>query len=387
MGASPGEKGASGVGSDTARAGPTIGTVLVIDDSPENRALAKATLEDEGICAVMAADGEAGIKAFLEMPIECILLDIRMRGLDGITVCERIRAMPEGTRVAIVFVTALRDVETFDRAISAGGDDFITKPFRPAELVGRIETALRFRRIAAERNKLSIELKRQRDELLRLQLHKEQLSAFVVHDLKNPVNTIELHAQRILRNPHSDEQSRSTATKIHEEARGLARMIMNLLDIGKADEGQLAPSLALVDAGELIQGVIDELRLRASSIGIELVGQAQAIPMQADRDLFHRVLVNLVENAIRHSPEGSTIDISARPTAAAVEIRVSDRGLGVPRAARTAIFDRFTSTGGSVNRGLGLAFCKVAVEAHGGQIWVEDGAPGAVFCIRLPHAP
>jgi two-component system sensor histidine kinase/response regulator len=361
-------------------------TVLVIDDNAENRALAKATLEDEGVRAVMAATGEAGVAAFIETQPDCILLDIRMPGLDGIAVCQRIRAMAGGDRVAIIFVTAQRDVETFDRALIAGGDDFITKPFRPAELLVRIQTAMRLRRMAAERSELSTELKRQRDELQRLQLHKEQLSAFVVHDLKNLVNTIELQAQRTLRNPNADERSRDAAAKIHEEARGLMRMITNLLDIGRADEGQLAPIRASFEAGELVQGAVDELRLRASDIGIELVSRVEASSLVADRDLVHRVLINLIENAIRHSPQGTSVDIVARATAGVVELRVADRGPGVPESARATIFERFVSTGNGTNRGLGLAFCKVAVEAHGGRIWVEDGAPGAVFCVRIPDA-
>jgi signal transduction histidine kinase len=366
-----------------------VGTVLVVDDNAENRALAKATLDDEDIRVVMASTGEEGITAFSHVHPDCILLDIRMPGLDGITVCERIRALSNGDRVAIVFVTAQRDVETFDRALRAGGDDFITKPFRPAELVVRLQTAMRLRRLAAEHGQLSLELKGQRDELQRLQLHKEQLAAFLVHDLKNPVNTIELHAQRVLRNSAADTRSRDAASKIHDETRGLMRMITNLLDIGKADEGQLAPSRCMVDARELIDAALEELRAPASSAGVELVASVDAQSAYVDRDLIHRVLVNLIENAIRHSPEGSTINVLARPSTEAIELRIADAGPGIPDELRTRVFDRFVSAGEAstrTNRGLGLAFCKVAVEAHRGQIWIEDAEPGAVFCFRISNA-
>src|ERR1700690_4101137 len=164
--------------------GEAIVTVLVVDDNADNRALAKATLDDEGIRAVIASSGDEGIAAFARERPDCVLLDIRMPGTDGIAGCERIRAMPGGDEGAIVFVTAQRDVETFDRAVHAGGDDFLTKPYRPSELLVRIQTALRMRRMTAERGELVAELKRQRDELQRLQLHKEQLAAFLVHDLK-----------------------------------------------------------------------------------------------------------------------------------------------------------------------------------------------------------
>jgi signal transduction histidine kinase len=361
-----------------------IEMVLVVDDNAENRALAKAILDDEGMPVELARNGAEALVAVARRAPDCVLLDIRMPDIDGLIVCERIRALPGGDRIAIIFLTAQREVETFDRALAAGGDDFITKPFRPAELVVRIQTAIRLRQMTAERGELAGQLKRQRDELLRLQLHKEQLSAFVVHDLKNPVNTIDLHVQRILRNANADERSRDAATRIHDETKGLLRMITNLLDIGRADEGQLAPARVALDANELVEAAMGELRGRAESAQVVLVANVEAQRMFADRDLVLRVLVNLVENAIRHAPERSQVAIGVHGVASGVELRVADRGAGVPEHMRASVFDRFVSSGGGANRGLGLAFCKVAVEAHGGRIWIEDGGPGAIFCTRFP---
>jgi CheY-like chemotaxis protein len=102
--------------------GPAIAKVLVVDDNAANRALAKAALDDEDVPVVLAATGEEALDAFATEPADCVLLDIQMPGMDGISVCERIRALPGGDGVAIVFVTAQRDVETFDRAVRAGGD-------------------------------------------------------------------------------------------------------------------------------------------------------------------------------------------------------------------------------------------------------------------------
>ncbi|MEO7732676.1 MAG: response regulator [Kofleriaceae bacterium] len=366
-----------------------FGSVLVVDDNAENRALAKAALEDEEIPVVLATTGEEGIAAFSRVRPDCVLLDIRMPGMDGITVCERIRALPDGDRAAIVFVTAQRDVDTFDRALRAGGDDFITKPFRPSELLVRIQTALRLRQMTSERDVLSVELKRQRDELQRLQLHKEQLSAFLVHDLKNPVNSIELQVQRILRSAKTDDRARDAATKIHDETRGLMRMITNLLDIGKADEGQLAPALRTLDAGELVKAVLDELAAGAAAAAVALAATVEVDHLHADPDLIGRVLVNLVENAIRHAPETTVVRILARSANDGIELRVADAGPGIAEAQRARVFERFVTAGEMAtrtNRGLGLAFCKVAVEAHGGRIWIEDAAPGAMFCVWIPDA-
>jgi signal transduction histidine kinase len=363
----------------------TVGKVLVVDDNAENRALARATLEDEGIAVVLADNAEAGIAAFVREAPECILLDIRMPGIDGVTACERIRALPGGGDVAIVFVTAQRDVATFDRALRAGGDDFITKPFRTDELVVRVQTALRLRRMAAERGQLAGELKQQRDELRRIQLQKEELTTFLVHDLKNPVSTIELQATRIVRNPGADTRSRDAAVKIQDETRALMRMILNLLDIEKADQGQLAPSRAPLDVRKLIGGVVEELEALAAAVGVTIEIDAEPMELDLDSDLMHRVLANLVENATRHTPEGTVVRVSALRGDGVAEIRVADAGAGIAPEARARAFDRFVSGGGStrLNRGLGLAFCKLAVEAHGGKIWIEDAEPGALFRIQI----
>jgi signal transduction histidine kinase len=367
--------------------GPAIAKVLVVDDNAANRALAKAALDDEDVPVVLAATGEEALDAFATEPADCVLLDIQMPGMDGISVCERIRALPGGDGVAIVFVTAQRDVETFDRAVRAGGDDFITKPFRPSDLLLRLQTAMRLRRMVSEHGALSMELKQQRDQLQRLQLHKEQLSAFLVHDLKNPVNTIGLLVQRILRNATADERSRDAAARILDETRGLLRMITNLLDIGKADEGRLAPQRAAIDARALVDAVIAEQRTSATAADLELVACVEPAQLSADRDLLHRVLANLIDNSIRHAPGGSAILVGARPLAGAVELYVSDAGSGIPEPLRERVFERFMSGDEATrtNRGLGLAFCKAAVEAHGGRIWVEDAEPGARFCIRIEH--
>ncbi|MBV8762922.1 MAG: response regulator [Deltaproteobacteria bacterium] len=360
--------------------------MLVADDNAENRALACATLEDEGLHPVIAKDGEEALALVTADPPDCILLDIRMPKLDGIGACERIRQLPGGEDIAIIFVTAQREVQVFDRALAAGGDDFMTKPFRPAELVVRIQTAMRLRKIARERGELYEQLKHQRDALQRLELQKEQLVAFLVHDLKNPVNSIDLNAQSLQNAATQPERVLRVAAKIRDDSRNLLRMITNLLDISKADEGRLAPNRKDIDLGALVGRVLEELGPTAAHASVALTADVGSLRTSADPDLLARVLANLIENALRHSPEGTQVTVSAAEVEGAVEMRVSDRGPGVPVEQRGSVFERFV--GGErnatrTNRGLGLAFCKLAVEAHGGRIWIEDNAPGAVFCIRL----
>jgi signal transduction histidine kinase len=364
--------------------------ILVVDDNEANRALAQSTLDDEGYTVVLAHDGAAGIAAFERERPDCVLLDVRMPGIDGFAACKAMRALPLGEETPILFLTALRDVDTFDRAMLAGGDDFLTKPVRPTELVVRVQTALELRRVKVELREHYELLKNQRDALLRLQLQKERLTTFLVHDLKNPVNAMDLHAQVLLRQRDLPESARASAAQIRAEAKQLTRMILNLLDISKGDEGKLTPAHANVDPAHLVSQIFEELEAAANGHGVTLQTSVETPVIQADPELLRRTLTNLIENAIRYAPRSSAVTVAALTEGAATVFRVADAGTGIPEELRTKVFDPFVQVDAGEQlarggRGLGLAFCKVAVEAHGGSIWIEDAGPGAVFCVKLPH--
>jgi two-component system sensor histidine kinase/response regulator len=364
--------------------------ILVVDDNSENRALAQATLEDEGYIVVLASSGEEGIATFEAERPDCVLLDVRMPGMDGFAVCSRIRALSEGADTPIVFLTALRDVDTFDRALRAGGDDFLTKPVRPTELAVRVQAALKLRRMNTELREHYELVRRQRDDLMRLQLQKERLTEFVIHDLKNPVNSMDLHAQLLLRRPELATPARKSVQRIRDEARSLLRLVLNLLDISKSEEGQLAPRHAEVDLDALVTEILEAHEVKAQDAEVVLGRVVEVRSIAADIDLLRRVLENLLDNAIRHAPEQSEVRITATRQAGAVEIRVADAGSGVPPEMREKIFERFVQVESGervvtrTGRGLGLTFSKLAIEAHGGTLWVEDAKPGSVFCVRLP---
>jgi signal transduction histidine kinase len=372
-------------------------TIVVVDDNRENLALARATLEDEGYTVLCAERGELGLELVEKHNPDCVLLDVRMPGMDGFAVCAKIRQMPGSADVPVVFLTALRDLDTFDRALRAGGDDFLSKPVRPTELLVRVQAALKLRRMSAElRDQVDL-IRHQRDDLLRLQLQKERLSAFVVHDLKNPVNAMDLHAQLLLRTVALPDNARESVLRIRDQARALLRLIYNLLDISKAEEGRLAPHVTELDLAALGVELMDAFAIKASENNVTLNTQLAATHVRADADLLRRVLENLLDNAVRHAPRNSAVVLSSKAVLEGVELRVTDQGPGLSDAVTQRVFERFVQLGptqadGSqgapdsrAGRGLGLAFCKLAVEAHGGSIRVENTNPGAAFVVLLPH--
>jgi len=365
--------------------------ILVIDDQEANRAFARAVLEDEGYEVVSAASGEEGIERYREHVPDCVLLDVRMSGLDGFATCARIRELPLGTETPIVFLTAQRDLDTFDAALRAGGDDFLTKPVRPTELLLRVQASLKLRRAHQSNREYGDLVRQQRDDLMRLQFQKERLMGFVVHDLKNPVSNIDLQAQLLVRDRLSPS-AREAGTSIREEVRSMMRLLLNLLDLSKSEEGRLVPARTSVDLPSLVRDVCDALEGRAKAREIHLRQAVEVASLEADQDLLRRVLENLLENALRHAPANSLVTVSARAVPGAIELAVADTGTGVPVELREAIFDRFVQVDKPEQaktrsgRGLGLAFCRLAVEAHGGRICVEDAAPGAIFLMSIPNA-
>jgi signal transduction histidine kinase len=168
------------------------------------------------------------------------------------------------------------------------------------------------------------------------------------------------------------------------------RLILNLLDISRSEEGKLVPNVAGLEVPALFREVREALELRAQAKRLELRLTSDVDLLHADPDLMRRVLENLLDNAIRYAPEDSEIRVTARAEQGSVEIRVADTGPGVPPELADQVFHRYVQLekGGSAaartGRGLGLTFCRLVVEAHGGRIWLEQGSPGAVFCLRIP---
>ncbi len=243
---------------------------------------------------------------------------------------------------------------------------------------------------------LSMELERQIRMRREAERRTEELVAHLVHDLKNPLTAISGYAQLILEaTEHGGEPEVESAQYIRSSAERMSRMLMNLLDIGQAEEGRLVPryqSLQLpVLLDEVHVSVQGQLAEREQQLIV--VQKHEDGRIAADPDLLRRVLLNLLENAIKYTPRRRAVRLELGGTESEVELCVSDEGPGIPAGYEERIFEKYarlerdSATAADASRGLGLHFCKLATAAHGGRIWVEPNAPqGSVFRIRLPRA-
>ncbi len=367
--------------------GAAPSNILLVDDSKVARRAAVPVLLGEGHSVIEAGDGLEALSRLREHPeIELVISDVVMPNLDGFGLCQAIRALPGGDQLPIILLTSLEEVAAQSRAVEAGADEFLTKPISAAELRLRVRTTLRLK-------SLQRKLEQRNDELEQALEMRERLSRMVVHDFRDPLTRVLVAADLVVEECREAgiEESANLAEEIISGATVLSGLAGDLLEVARLEDGVAKPKLAQVDIGELLAALVNDMKRSAAACEVELRSRAPAeVVALADRKWLYRIIQNLTSNAIEYSPRGGEVVLSALVTAdGEVTVRVIDDGSGVPEEQRERIFQQFAQMEKQSRRGvgLGLTFCRLAVEAHGGHISVGsrvDGGAGAVFWFTLP---
>ena len=249
--------------------------------------------------------------------------------------------------------------------------------------------------MAIENAKLYRRVSQQLQDLQRLEQVKDDLTQLVVHDLKAPLTSIFLNLDMLSAPVETESAKRLRhVTDAKRSCRNLMALIANLLDISSMEEGKLRVSTELLVVADLVASVVEEFQVQAEEEEVALQAEVPAglPPARADADLTRRVLANLLSNSLRHSPPRTGIRVRAALAGEgkAVQVDVADEGEGIPEAYHEKIFEKFGQVepgpaGPRLNKGLGLTFCKLAVEAQGGRIWVQSAVgQGSTFSFTLP---
>ena len=359
--------------------------VLVVDDDALSRRSLRAMLERGHYQVETAESGPQGLAQLASCSPDLVLLDIQMPEMDGLEVCRRIREMPHGDLLPIIFLTGDERPDIHTLAFRAGGDDFLRKPVLSGELIVRIRSLMRLKRLQAE-------IQGERDSLLELQKQREQLFQFIVHDLKNPLSTIQVGLELLGERDDNTPAHKVQLRRLRDTGSQMGRMIQNILDIGQAEELGLELHKTRIHLSTWLPGLLQEMESQAHSRKHDLAWDCPSgLELEADQDFLRRLLMNLVDNAIKYSPSGSHTRIAAHATNEGVRLEVRDQGQGIPEHMREQVFEKFMRhpKGEYADRagsGIGLAFCKVVAEAHEGRIWVEANAPqGSLFVLELPQ--
>jgi two-component system sensor histidine kinase/response regulator len=371
--------------------------ILVVDDDPTNIRLMESILKASGYSVLSARDGEEALDSIAKNRPDAVLLDVMMPRMSGLEVCHKLRSQYETRLLPIIMVTALNALEEKVQALETGADDFLTKPVNRMEMVAKLHSILRVKALHDEVEETRRQLEAKNDELVRLERLKEKLTQMVVHDLKNPLAGIVGNLQLLeMQGPGvPPEAFHQILARTQESARQLMGLILNILDVARMEEEKLVLRRQTLHPQELLRNCIRQGEGLSKKLGVALSCAADegTEPVDADPELTGRVLANLVTNALKHTPPGGRVEVGAVSRPLEVEFWVRDTGEGISQELLPRVFDKFVVGDESAEpeqvshgTGLGLTFCKMAVEAHGGRIWVEsEPGSGSIFRFILPR--
>ncbi len=260
-----------------------------------------------------------------------------------------------------------------------------------------VTSATQLEAMLEESKEAAYDLAGMREDLIQrlyeLDQSKARLSAALVHDLKTPLTVIMLSSKYVAEDLDKPELLLEHASFIERAADAMHRMVLDLLDVGKSEDGQLQAKIKPLElAGffaELAERAQPLLKDRNQELRCEVVGSGA----EGDGDLLGRTIQNLLDNCSKYAPPNSEIVLRGEVTAEEIQITVADRGPGIPDEFKQKIFELYTridrdpnTRNSRTSRGVGLAFCKLALAAHGGDICVEDHeGGGSVFRCRWPR--
>lgn len=367
--------------------------ILVVDDSPANLQLLSWMLEEVGHRVRVVPTGTLALKSAEKRAPDLILLDINLPDLDGYEVCRRLKANPELAAVPVLFISALSTALDKVKAFSSGGVDYVTKPFQVEEVLARVHTHLENRRLQRALEERALELEKRNEALHRSETLRENLVHMIAHDMRTPLSGLLASLEFLEEDAASSLQQESQDDLKHavSAARRLAQMISDMLDINRIEAGKLELNAERVSAGELFERSLESLAGLVKGRNLRL-DVTEGLHVLGDPELVRRVIVNLIGNALKFTPPEGRIDLGATPLAACVRFTVQDDGPGIDARDHVRIFEKFEQVnvraeGGLPAIGLGLTFCKLAIEAHGGRIGVDSTlGSGSAFWFELPNA-
>ena len=362
-------------------------TVMVVDDEPDNLNVLDTTLSHAGYRVALFPRGELALATASDSPPDLVLLDILMPGLDGYEVCRRFKQTAGLQDIPIIFISALSAPDDITAGFACGAVDYVSKPFREAEVLARVHTHVALRQAY-------VTLREQHERLQALEQLRDTLVHMLVHDMRTPLQTMSGHLEILTENlfrglPPDDRQS---LRLVAHSAHVLGRMVSNVIDLSRMESEKLPVQPKAVSVLVLFHTASGQACDPCSSRTVT-AQIAEACPkLFCDVDLTTRVLANLLANAIKYSPAHSEVVFGAEGVPGGVRLWVRDEGPGIPPEYHARIFEKFgvaPHAGGPrlPSTGLGLAFCKLAVMAQGGTIGVASTpGKGSTFWVILPAA-
>jgi signal transduction histidine kinase len=380
-------------------------TVLVVDDDPVARLLAREALEQSGWSVEEAENGRLGLEVFLKRRPDLILLDIMMPEMDGFTVCAELRKLPEGIHTPVLIMTGLEDYQSITQAYDVGATDFIVKPVNGLLLAHRVRYMLRAGQAMRDLRDSQEKLMQARDAALEGTRLKSEFLATISHEIRTPMNGI-IGMDELLLDTELSPDQRDCAETIRTSATALLDIVNDILDFSKLDTGRVTLNRVEFSLSVLVDEHLARHDERSKDKGIVLRREiAATLPttLWGDRAHIGRILQVLLSNAMKFTERGEvSVHVCPAPQilaagpekmgAGRIRFAVADTGIGINPTDASRLFQPFVQVDGSDHRhyggtGLGLALAKQLVELMGGTIEFESKpGRGSRFWFDLPLA-
>ncbi|MGD9504490.1 MAG: ATP-binding protein [Syntrophobacteraceae bacterium] len=362
--------------------------ILVVDDNPTNLQLLVRMLKDQGYKARPALNGKLALRAAAREVPDLILLDVNMPEMNGYEVCERLKKDERLAGVPVIFVSALNETVDKVKAFAAGGVDYVTKPFQFREIEARVAVHIELCRRKRE-------LEESYERLRKLEELRDALVHMVVHDMRTPLTAILGYMQllEIKESENLSENGRNRIRQVMELVDNLMEMMNSLLDVSRMESGNMRLNLSGCELVGTVRTVLQGLESLAREHQVEVNAPDDPVTVVADQELIERVIGNLLANALKYTPVCGSVKVTVRSDPDSAFVSVTDDGCGIPEEYHERIFEKFGQVEANRDRrkhstGLGLTFCKLVVEAHGGKIGVHSKAErGSTFWFELPRRP
>jgi signal transduction histidine kinase len=370
------------------------GVLLVVDDNKMNVDVLSRRLARQGHTVLIAENGQEAMLTVRRQEFDLVLLDIMMPVMDGFEVLREMKD-DEGLRnIPVIMISASQELDSIVRCIEMGADDYLFKPFDPSLLNARVSASLAKKRGRDRELRLFEQLQQNYKRLEELEKQRNDLTHMIVHDLRTPLTSVLTGMCTLDVLGDLNEDQREVMGIAVEGAQTLLGMIDDLLDVDKMESGSVQLDYAALSSADLVASAVSQINTLVKSNRLTLIQEIapDLPPLLGDEDKLRRTLVNLLGNAIKFTPSGGTITVAASLSEdqQSVSFWVKDTGEGMPSDAFVRIFEKFGQVssregGRTMSTGLGLAFCKLAIEAHGGRIKV-DSAPGqgSTFSFTIP---
>lgn len=404
-------------------------TILYIDDDPASRRLVQASLQHAGYRVMLASRALEGIDMARKYRPDLILTDINLPDMNGRELTTTLRADDRFRLTPIVAITASTSSEERDLAFAAGVNGYLTKPLDIDSLAVNIEFFLSggtdsvddTERLNAARNRYLTEVVRRLESRIReleatnkslrnLDNMKDTFIQLTAHELRTPLTLIAGYSRLLEDHPplktllEADESIKMLINGLTDSINRMQSVIEEILTMSRIMTNQIELTIVPTNLGTIVRRVLSayELPIRGRNLTVYFNQNEWPISMRADGDLLRIAIDNLISNAIKYTPDGGQIILSAQMDSKIVRFSIKDNGIGIAPEDQTRIFESFhtvsnialhstskTNFGGG-GLGLGLPICKGIVEAHGGKIWVEssghdpNGRPGSEFIVVLP---